>query len=136
MHKIAAIFMAMVVLFSTMSFSVGMHYCGDMLVDTALFAKANSCGMQMDQPNENVPKDCSTVKKDCCNDIEIAINGQHDLQPTQAQINFNQQLFVASFVIAYSNLFTSPTNTLVSYVAYSPPLVVKDIQKLDETYLI
>ena len=39
-HKIMALVMAFVVLFSTMSFTVNMHYCGDTLVETAIFHKA------------------------------------------------------------------------------------------------
>jgi len=35
--------MAFVVLFSTMSFTVNMHYCGDTLVETAIFKKAKGC---------------------------------------------------------------------------------------------
>ena len=33
LHKSMAILMAVVVLFTTMSFTVDMHYCGDSLVD-------------------------------------------------------------------------------------------------------
>lgn len=38
--------MAFVVMFTTMSFTVDMHFCGDSLVDFSLFAKAESCGME------------------------------------------------------------------------------------------
>ena len=44
-HKIMSLVMAFVVLFSTMSFTVNMHYCGDTLVETAIFQKAKGCGM-------------------------------------------------------------------------------------------
>ena len=47
-HKTLAISMSFVVLFSTMSFTINMHYCGDTLVETALFQKAKGCGMEMD----------------------------------------------------------------------------------------
>ncbi len=39
--------MAIVVLLSTMSFTLDMHYCGDTLVDIAVFKKAETCGMEM-----------------------------------------------------------------------------------------
>ncbi len=42
--------MAFVVLLSTMSFTMHMHYCGDTLVDTSYFVKAETCGMEMPQP--------------------------------------------------------------------------------------
>ena len=45
--------MAIVVLFSTMSFILNMHYCGDTLVEIALLSKAKGCGMkiEMDKPS-------------------------------------------------------------------------------------
>ena len=55
--KISAILMAVVVLFSTMSFTISEHYCGDKLVDSALFSKAEFCGMEMQLPLQS--KDCN-----------------------------------------------------------------------------
>ena len=49
-YKIMSLAMAFVVLFSTMSFTVNMHYCGDTLVETAIFHKAKGCGMEMEKP--------------------------------------------------------------------------------------
>ena len=45
-QKITSLIMAFVVLVSTMSFTYDLHFCGDILVDVALFAKADSCGME------------------------------------------------------------------------------------------
>ena len=52
--------MAIVVLFSTMSFTVDMHYCGDNLVETAIFHKAKGCGMEMENPST---EGCSVTGK-------------------------------------------------------------------------
>jgi len=50
--------MAFVVLFSTMSFTVNMHYCGDTLVETAIFHKAKAEVVLNDWgSNGNVDKD-------------------------------------------------------------------------------
>ena len=49
-HKISSFLMAIVVLFSTMSFTINMHYCGDNLVETVIFHKAKGCGMEMEKP--------------------------------------------------------------------------------------
>jgi len=125
--------MAIVVLFSTMSFTVDMHYCGDTLVDTAVFNKVHTCGMEMQKP---ATKECSITKKNCCNDEQVAIDGQDELQTSFQSLTKDQQIFVASFVYAYSNLFEGLDENVISYSDYSPPLVVKTIYKLDETYLI
>ena len=134
-HKIMSFAMAIVVLFSTMSFTMNMHYCGDTLVETALFHKAEGCGMEMQKPTI---EDCSVtvIKKNCCNDEQLVIDGQDKLQLQIDQISFQQQLFIVSFVYTFNTIFEGLSTTRTSYKAYEPPLVTTQIFKLDETYLI
>ena len=131
--KIASFVMAVVVVFSTMSLTVDMHYCGDSLVETAIFQKAKGCGMEMEKPSN---EDCAITKKKCCSDVKQIIDGQDELQFTFDKLPIDQQVFVASFVYTYINLFESLDKRVVSYEEYRPPLVVRQIYKLDETYLI
>ena len=133
-QKIAAIFMALVVLVSTMSFTISEHYCGDHLVDSALFSKAESCGMEMQQPPSE--EDCSIQKDNCCSDIIKQIEGQNELKRDISNLSFNQQVFVASFVYSYINLFEGLDKNIVPFKNYSPPLLVTDIQVLDQVFLI
>ncbi|WP_055445990.1 HYC_CC_PP family protein [Lacinutrix mariniflava] len=132
-HKIVSFTLAFVVLFSTMSFSFSMHYCGDTLVETAMFHKAKGCGMKMEKPASD---GCSITKKNCCNDEQLVVDGQDELQIQLDNISLNQQLFIASFVFTYLNLFEGLDSNVSSYETYEPPLVRKEIFKLDETYLI
>lgn len=132
-HKIMSLLMAFVVLFSTMSFTVDMHYCGDTLMDTAIFHKAETCGMEMENP---LTDGCSITKKNCCSDEQLAVEGQDELQLQVDKITFEQQVFIASFVYTYINLFEGLDNNVSSFEEYEPPLVVKQIFKIDETYLI
>ena len=125
--------MTFVVLFSTMSFTVNMHYCGDTLVESAIFQKAKGCGMEMEKPST---EECSITKKNCCDDEQLAIEGQDELQLQVDKITFEQQVFIASFVHTYINLFEGLDNNVSSYEEYKPPLVVRQIFKIDETYLI
>jgi len=133
-HKTASFLMAIVVLFSTMSFTIDMHYCGDALVDTAIFKKAKNCGMEMQQ--STIGSDCSITKKECCSDEQINIDGQDELQLSFDNLSFEQQQFVTSFIYTYINIFEGLEKKVISYWDYVPPLVVKTIYKLDETYLI
>ncbi len=125
--------MALVVLFSTMSFTVSMHYCGDTLVETAVFQKAKGCGMEMQKPST---QGCAITKKNCCNDEQIVADGQNQLQLSVADISFEQQLFITSFVYTYLNLFEGSDKNTASYEDYIPPLVIRQLYKIDETYLI
>jgi len=91
--------MAFVVLFSTMSFTVNMHYCGDTLVETTLFNKAKGCGMEMEKPST---EGCSITKKNCCDDKQLVIDGQDELKLNFDKLTFEQQQFVASLYILTS----------------------------------
>ncbi|MBZ0326077.1 MAG: hypothetical protein K8F54_00600 [Altibacter sp.] len=133
-HKIMSLFMAFVVLFSTMSFTVDMHFCGDTLVDTAIFKEAKSCGMEM---NKTTPtSDCSITKKDCCTDKQLMVDGQDELKISADKISFDQQVFIASFYYTYKNLFEGLEEKVTAFSEYPPPIIVRQIYKLDETYLI
>lgn len=133
LHKISSLLMAFVVLFSTMSFTVNMHYCGDNLVETVIFKKAKGCGMDM---QNSFTDSCSLKKKNCCDDKQVVIDGQDELQLSFDTLTLEQEQFITSFVFTYINLFEEYNEALVSYRDYRPPLVVRQIYKLDETYLI
>jgi|VirMetMinimDraft_7_1064189.scaffolds.fasta_scaffold169614_1 hypothetical protein len=133
-HKISAILMTFVVLLSTMSFTVSMHYCMGDLVDTAVFQKAHTCGMEQgmkDSSSEN-----SNTMKGCCSDEEIKMEGQDDLKLPIFDINFDQQVFVVSFLHSYIDLFQAAKESKNAFFDSSPPFIVRQIFKLDETYLI
>lgn len=126
--------MAFVVLLSTMSFTVSMHYCQGELVDTAIFQKAHSCGME--QNNQMSSSESDMMMKGCCNDTEIAIEGQDDLKLPVIDITLDQQVFITTFVHAYNTLFITYKENDDLYFDYPPPFRVRQIFKLDETYLI
>lgn len=133
-HKIMAISMAFVVLFSTMSFSVGLHYCGNTLVDTALFEKAKSCGMELQKKTSS--SNCPVMEKNCCHDEEILIKGQNELKISFDSLDLHQQIFITSFVYSYINSFIEPKEKGNIFDDYPPPFIVKNIHKLNEVYLI
>jgi len=126
--------MALVVLFSTFSFSVDQHYCGDILVDFSLFGKAESCGMEIQQASDSHERNFQ--KKGCCEDETLSILGQHDLKLSLEKLSFEQHQLVVSFVYSYLNLFEGLQENVVSFNHYPPPLLVRDIHILDQTFLI
>lgn len=132
-HKIAAGFMALIVLLSTMSFTIDMHLCEDELVDTAIFSEVESCGMEM---KNSTHSDCSAVDDDCCVEPGYTFKGIQELNTSVEHFTSNNRLFVVAFVQSYVQLFTTTLNKRVSNKNYSTLLLVKEIHKLDETYLI
>ncbi len=132
--KIGAILMTFVVLFSTMSFTVNQHYCGGELVASALFLKADSCGMEEKTPSK---EDCNLVDKNCCDNVIKVYKGQKELEATNIlRLNSSQQLFIASFIYTYINLFKGLENNIVPFKNYSPPILVTDIHIVDQVFLI
>ncbi|MDD3721704.1 MAG: hypothetical protein PHW92_04335 [Lutibacter sp.] len=132
--KISAILMAFVVLLSTMSFTISEHYCGHSLVDIALFSKAESCGMDLQKPTST--KDCDFKKSDCCKDEIKQFTGQNELNTNFSSLNFEQQVFVASFTYSYLNLFEGLAINIIPFKNYSSPLLVSNIHVLDQVFLI
>ncbi|OUR90827.1 hypothetical protein A9Q87_12815 [Flavobacteriales bacterium 34_180_T64] len=132
-HRIMSFSIAVVVLFSTMSFTIDMHYCGDTLMDTAVFQKVETCGMEMENP---LSEGCSIAKKNCCSDEQLVLEGQDELQFSVDKISFEQEVFIASFIYTYINLYEGLNENVSFYEAYKPPLVIRQIYKIDETYLI
>lgn len=134
-HKILSVLMAFVVLFTTMSFTVNMHYCGDSLVDFSVFKSAEICGMEKAQPVKSC-ENPTMNEKDCCTDQQLVKEGQDDLKTSFNKLTFEQQTFVATFFYTYINLFEGLDENIVPFKDYSPPFVERDIQTLYETYLI
>ncbi|WP_066219145.1 HYC_CC_PP family protein [Formosa haliotis] len=132
-HKILAITMSFVVLFSTFSFSVDMHYCGETLVDVAINKDAIGCGMEELQAP---PLKSAISKKGCCTDHKVVVNGQDELKSVPSQLTLDQQLFVTTFVYTYQSLFVALPKQIIPFQAYSPPLLVSDIQLEYDTFLI
>ena len=136
LQHIIATTLALIVLLTTFSFTVDMHYCGDTLVDSAVFVKAESCGMEKDFTSPSQSKRCNLKKVDCCSDHQIIIEGQNDLKIAYTSFNGKQLLFINSFVSAYSIQYQEFPSSVIKCIDYIPPLVKKSIYKLDEVYLI
>ena len=128
-----AICLASLVLFSTMSFAINEHYCGGELVATAVFAKAKTCSMEMQNA---IPIEESNVKNNCCKDLVKLVEGQNDLKLTYSDLDFQQQVFIAAFVYSYINLLEGINKETVPFKDYTPPLIIKDIHVLDSVFLI
>ena len=135
-QKIAAFLMAFVVVFSTMSFTISEHYCGGDLVNTAVFFEVDSCEMEMGMQIPSTLDDCNFNQEDCCNDVVKIIEGQNELRPQSINFDFNQHVFIASFIYSYVNLFEGFNKNSVPFKNYAPPLLVIDIQVLDQVFLI
>jgi len=136
LRKIASLTMALIVLFSTMSFSVDMHYCGDHLVDFSFSQETDTCLMKAEMTQSSTACNVMEMEMNCCSDVEVVFEGQEELKISFDQLSFDQQLFVASFVYSYINLFEGIEENIVPFKDYAPPPLIRDVQILDQTFLI
>lgn len=128
LHKTFSVLLTFLVLFSTVSFTIEKHYCGDVLVDVSVFVEAEKCEMEALEILQ---------KKTCCKDEINVIQGQDELKFSSFDdLEFEQQLFLASFIYSYVNLFEGLSQQIVPHKNYSPPNLVRDIQVLNDTFLI
>ncbi len=93
LHKVIAICMALIVLLTTTSFTVAMHYCGDTLVDYSFSHKVKSCGMEKTVSTTNCEQE-RMQKSSCCTDQQLIIDGQDELQDSFQGLSLEQTLFL------------------------------------------
>ncbi len=126
--------MAIVVIFSTISFTANMHYCGAELIDTAFFKDAKTCGMETNIISD-IPG-CTITQKNCCSEKTIVIDGQDELKTSLTKLTLEQQLFVEAFTYTYINLFKELEIQTIPFKEYSPPFLVTDIQVINDSFII
>ncbi|WP_031427706.1 HYC_CC_PP family protein [Flavimarina sp. Hel_I_48] len=137
-HNAISLLMAVLVLASTLSFTVDMHYCGDHLVDFSLL-QAKTCGMEPKVEHQSsTPDSCApqVAQKSCCSDKQFKVDGQEDLKPSFTDFHVNEQLFIASFAYSYLYLFEDVEVDFTPFQKYRPPHLTRDVQLLHESFLI
>lgn len=131
-HKTSSTLLALLVLFSTVSITIEKHFCGDILIDVALFKEAQKCAMEAFEIEQAL-----ITKKNCCKDVVEIVKGQDELKISKfEELQLDQQLFLESFVYSYVDLFEGLSQNIIPHLYYSPPNLVKDIHILDQVFLI
>lgn len=127
-RKISAILMAMFILLTTAGFSLHKHHCTITKETTTSISHVKNCCGTEDE------KECP---KGCCQDETEIIQLSTDLSLPTTTHEFAPELFVA--IIQHfvpNNLFDYGDKTLSKYLNYKPPLILKDIPVLIQSFLI
>lgn len=137
LNKILAIILALIVIFSSMSFTVEKHVCMDEVTDIAFFTEAESCGMEADECDTPGSDDTDSYNdEDCCTDISQYIPGTHIEQQAIDGFEVAQVPFIIAFTYTFLNI-VEVTEERTPYTYYaSPPVTDRDIQILYQTFLI
>ncbi|CAM3466685.1 HYC_CC_PP family protein [Zobellia roscoffensis] len=132
LHRFFACLMTVALLFSTTSFKVEKHYCMGHLVDVAFFSDVQDCGMEM------VSDEAASIldEESCCDEEMLTAQGVNDVKPSFNEFHIEHQQFLIAYTYSYLGLFEPQINQNISHRYYLPPDIVKDIQLLDDVFLI
>ena len=130
--KIAAIFLALVVLLSTFSFNVEKHFCGDFLVAISYVGNVASCDDVEEDSCES-----KTIEPSCCKDDVELIKGQTQIQKSSVEkITFIKVATAVTSYVFNSLLFQDLEKQIIPHKQYVPPKLFFDIQVLHEVFII
>ncbi|WP_273288793.1 hypothetical protein [Winogradskyella sp.] len=131
-HKIFSVALSFLVMFSTLSLTIEKHFCGDVLIDVAIFTETEKCAMEAFEIEQE-----KITKISCCKDEIDVLDGINLIATTSFEdLDEIQEQLLLSYFNSYVNLLESLPNLVVPHKDYSQPLLIKDIQVLDEVYLI
>ena len=136
LHKILALILAFIVLFSSFSFTVEKHVCMGEVMGVSFFTEAESCDMVMEEecvvhdfPGNHIDKE------PCCNDIQELIPGNQNEQQAIDSLELNSVQFALAFTYTYLNLFETKEE-ITPFIDSSPLFIDKDYQVLYQSFLI
>jgi hypothetical protein len=99
------------------------------LVDTAVFTKVKSCGIETPAK--------TPIKKGCCHDKVEVLKGQDELKRSSFDtLDVDQHFILLAFILADNSFFESLPKQAIPHEHYAPPKLIYDITLLDGTFLI
>jgi len=127
-----SVFLALIVLSSTMSFTIEKHFCGDKLIDVALFSELNKCNM--DSSSIDLEE---FVKKMCCKDEVNIVTGQDELLMHDFD-DLSMDIQTALFEVKQSinHLVSVELLSKKSFNDYSPPKLIVNRLIVNQNFLI
>lgn len=128
-RKTTSVTLAFLLLFSTLSFAVEKHFCGDSLIDVSFVGKADLCDVEMQSDVVQI--------KECCKDEVQNIHGQDELQLQNLEkITFTKQQFLSAFVYSFSPTFSITTQKIPFVREFLPPAIFTNFQVKYQTFII
>ena len=134
-QQIGALFLSLIIILSTVSFTVDIHVCAGSIVDVSLAQEELSCSSslmgELSDEAHNAMRNMG-----CCNDLQFQVEGQDELQHSQLDLQIGNHDFVAlTPVFAQYEWFYSSEDPVL-YTSYIPPPLIQDIHVLHETFLL
>ena len=138
-HRITSFLLAGLMLVSATGFSVDMHFCQNEFKSLALFGEAQNCHERAALTcHHAVQKDNATAEQgnDCCSNKSIEVAPSDDERVPVPTLTSAQTQFIAVFVATFLLPAVEAPTTGVPYLNYRPPLLLRDIPVLVQSFLI
>jgi len=136
LRKIISFSLALLLLFSTTSFSTKEHICEGHVFSFSFFIKAKDCGMYMDSFSTEHSHHCTVSKESCCLDFDDYINGATTIENEFDDFSNDSIDSFTTIVPSQINLLEITDDFLTQFKNYRPPLIVKDVSVLYEVFQI
>lgn len=136
LQNIGTILMALLVLFSSLSFGVSKHYCAGEVSEVSYFVDVNGCEMPQQVASCDTSKIESVKKKSCCETTYHFVDGNDfPSKKITTLVSFDPQITIIqnwnfSFYLSQENLDSK------SFFEYHSPPILKNRVVFYESYLI
>lgn len=138
-RTILSLALAVMVLVSSTTFTVGLHLCRGHVSDIAVMQKAQPCAMELMAAELGfADEDCGMVSKmRCCQDRTLSFEGT-DYQYKATKPVTLQDVTAVPAIVPFLLSFVSPAQSTgyTSFNSYKPPLILRDVTILVQTFLI
>ena len=136
LKPIVSSMIALLVLVSSSSFMVNMHFCGGHVQSFSLIEEAASCPMEVQLPPCH--KKMAVKKSGCCEDKHVAFEGKDFNTQVQdfSMLTWQTINYVGSLPIIMEVIQVNEALAFSNHTPYKPPIVERDIPVLVQSFLI
>ncbi len=136
-YKITAIFLALNLVFSTISYAVEKHECGGKITDVSLFGESDKCSplMESEGQKSHDSNELSFSKQTCCKDLNQIIQSTIVIEKSTKNVDI-QVLPQVAIIINKLYLFEGLAENVIPFQYYIPQKIITDIPVLYQTFLI
>ncbi len=136
LKSIISFSLALMVLVSSSSFVVNMHFCGGHMQSVSLIEDATPCLMEVQLPPCH--KKMAMKKTGCCDDQHVVFEGKDFNSQVQdfSTLSWQAINWVAALPMIMEVIQVNEALAFSNHTPYKPPIVERDIPVLIQSFLI
>ena len=134
-QQFGALFLSMLILLSSVSFTVDIHLCAGSIVDVSFAEEELSCSASL---MGELSEDAHNAMRNmgCCDDLSFNLEGQDELQQANLDVKIDKPCFLApeTTLVDLKKVYIPEDPAL--FTSYIPPPLIQDVQVLHQTFLL